>query len=1790
MNPTIETVRAELERLFSLEDLTSLSKRLLALEPEEVGGTGARATFAKALTERCVENDRIDALVDVIYASRSGVDPRVRDAANLAGSEEIASGGILGPFTVRRTLGMGAASIAYEAVRGRERVVLKVLRRHVCLNRRAVQRVLTANRMVAALREPGLPTGLDAGETDGSYWISYDFIEDQSLSVYLARSGPVQLGELKPILRGILEPLSALHSARIVHGDLRLENILLSRDGRVTLIDFGMDRLREPPPLANGHVGLVSVVGSPRTIAPEQVRGEPADAATDLYAFGAVLYELLTGAAVFSVDDPFAAAFGHLSKTPEPPSARSPAGRIGRDVDALVLSLLHKDRTKRPRSAAVVLDSVDHLGRALPSNGSFLQEFSEERLTARIRDLSADPADGEVAEALEAAIGEGAEPREVAEAFQAAAQQVEVAIPEDLETRKALLRRAARIFDVTVEDRQQAEAIYQSICNLDPDDTSARMALESIERALGKYAEVIESLMIRCDYAASADERAGLFAEIGRLCEVELHDPDQAVVAYARALCEHPDAREIKDEIARLGEGKPALWHDILSTVEGGVQSSEASDSARCTLLGYAAEWYERRLGRADLAVDAYRRMLAIDPTSGPAHRGLGELLRKEGQWSDLAALLLAQADATGSSPRTRDLRAEAASVLEMELKDPVRAADMYMQVLEEDPSHEVAASGMARIAEERGDHKTLVRLLERRAENRRGKDKAKALVELGEVFELQLGQFDDAENRYRQALEQVPHEPRALKGLDRIYHRTGKARELLENLGQQLDGAQTPRDKINLFERMASLYEEEFLDYGDAAQCLENVLALEADNSVSVKKLPRLYRLLGRWDALEALYGRQAAVASDSRERIDLLMQCAQVLSDQLSSRDRAIAVYEQVIAIDPTYAPALEVMARLREQAGDLDAALRAIESLAEGATTAEARGEQWMRAGRLLEERGDFDRAIERYKRAAEAHPGDVAASAALRRTYSLRGDAAGVVTLIESELGRVEGNSVRARLYGELARVLREQLADDDRAEAAAKAALELDRTNTDALLVAGEVAFERGRYLEASRHLDPLVVRASTLPKQDATRVLVRFIEAFGQSASALAPPSQSERAPANSSSILDASPRVVAAIQALERMAPDDANVAVRIAKALFEAGDMQTAADRYDRALKRFSSELSAGDLADAQVHLGEALRRLGHIEGAVNALRAAAEGDTSSAASLDSLARVYEQAGRWEEFVRIKLRRLETTTGSERFDLLMEIGDVEFRRLSDRKRATKTYLAALEERSDDRKLLTKLMELFSEEKDWAKLVEVVLRLSDLVEEPKQRAKYLQTAAKVSARHLGEPAHAMQFYEQAIELDPSFGRAIEEAVELCSQTGDQRGAERLLWRALQYAKELSTPMAAVGTLDRLGELYQRSLNATASAVEAYEAAQLLSPNQERAESLAELYASDATRYFDKAVQAQLGLLATNPSRVESYRSLRKLYTEARRADPSWCLCQALSVLGAADDDERRFYERHRATNAAAANMPLDGDDWTHRLVHPLLDPIVTHVFALVQPAIIFARTQPLEALGYPPSYRLDLAAEPHPACQMLNYVQGVLGFEAPPVFHNPQDPGGIGFIHAQTPAIVLGQAVFETEVPNQALAFVVARHLSYFLPGHYVRHLVPTGTGLKGWLFAAVKLCVPQFPVSPDLEGQVEDALRYLSVGVQGVDREILASAVSKLLNSVGAIDLKKWVAAVDLSADRVGFLLSHDLKVAVDIIRATEEAASIPSAERVKQAVLYSVSSPYFDLRRKLAIAVDS
>jgi serine/threonine protein kinase/lipopolysaccharide biosynthesis regulator YciM len=1794
MNPTIDLLRAELERLYSLDEMTSMSEHLLGLDPHAVGGALSKASFARALTERCVDGDQLDALIDVILISRQGVDPRVADVAALFGREEIPNGGSLGPFAIVRKLGESRQSIVYAAVRDGQRRALKVLRAEACRDKRAVQRFLTANRMVGEVEHPGLPVGLEAGEYDGTYCISYDLIDAQPLSARLAHSGALPVRDAKPILRGILEPLAALHRARLAHGDLKLENVLVGyEDGdlRVTLIDFGTDLLRQRATVSNGHTGVLAVYGSPKTISPEQVRGNRASAATDLYALGAMMYELVTGKPVFSFETATDAAFAHIAELPEPPSTKAPRGWIGADADELILALLSKEPSRRPRDASAVIKMLDDLGRPPALPRTHQGDFSEEKLTSLVDFLIAGPEDPAAALALEQAIDEGADPAVVAGAFDVAAKGVSGDDEASREVKKQLLARAARIFDEHAGDKEGAEIAYVELLELDPTDVDAQIALDEVRRGLGKYAEIVESLISRSESSAPGEERARIFSEIGRLCATELEDPDQGVLAYARALCETPSDQIVIDEIERLAEGKPALWNEVLATLTEGIQGCESPDE-RSVLLSHAARWYEAKLGRPDLAVLGYQQILATGVANEDAYDGLTGIYRKEQRWGDLVGLLTAHADAVGNAPRARDLRVEAAEIYGSHLNDVARAAEIYSRILVEDPAHAKASAGMARIAESTGDYETLVGILERRVETARGRDQLEVLLKIADVYEDRLVNFAEAERRYVAALELAPGDLTALKGLDRIYNRTSKYRELLGNLEKQVEVAETPRQKVTLYERMASLHEEEFLDHGKAAECLEHVLALDSENDQAMAKLERHYRALGRWEALNELYEKHASVTEDEARRVDLFMHEARVLADNIGSPDEAAKVYERVLIEQPGHAAALEALARLREQAGDARAAVVAIEALATAAATPEARAEQWVRAARLLESRGDRDAAIERYRRAIEAAPRDASIATALRQAYAARGDAASVVKLIEKELELAEGETAKARLHGELARVLRDMLYEDEGAEKNARLAIEIDASNADALLVLGDVAFEAERYVEATRHLEPLVGRAPSLPKADAVRALVRFVESYGRSAAARATSSPStERRDGSSASISDSHPRVVMALQTLEQIAPDDADALARVGRAMFESNNVAAARQAFVRLLERHGEDLPSAERADVLWRLGESLRRLGELDTAVDFLREAAEADPENPAPLNALARVYEQTGDWEEFANTKRRRLELAVGAERFELLVEIGDVEFKKLDSRGRAGKTYLAALDLRPDDRKLLTKLMELYSAEKDWGSLVEVMLRLTEFVDDPKQRAKYMHTAAMVTARQLGEIDDALAFYDKAIEFDPTLTKAMDEAIELRLQKGDHEGVERLLNAELAQAKQVQDRGKIVALLDRLGGLYRGQLNEPELAIDAYEAAQAFEPDgKERAEILAELYASDVTHYLDKAVKAQTQMLRLDPYRVESYKLLRRLYTEARRPDPAWCLCQALSVLRLAEADEERFYQRYRGDNAAAAQTVLDEEDWAERIAHPDADPLVTRIFALIQPTIIRCRTQPLEALGYGLEFRTDLASQPYAAAQMVHYAQGVFGFDAPPVFQNPDDLAGLGFIHAHVPSIVLGRAAFERVVPNQSLAFVAGRHLAYFRPGYYVRHLVPTGTGLKAWLFAAIRLCVPQFPIGPELQGQVNEALSFMASDFTGTKRELLASMVSKLLQAGGAIDLKKWVAAVDLTADRAGFLLAHDLGVAVQVMRATEDAASVSSKDRSTEIVLYSISEPYLQLREKLGITVDS
>ena len=272
------------------------------------------------------------------------------------------------------------------------------------------------------------------------------------------------------------------------------------------------------------------------------------------------------------------------------------------------------------------------------------------------------------------------------------------------------------------------------------------------------------------------------------------------------------------------------------------------------------------------------------------------------------------------------------------------------------------------------------------------------------------------------------------------IKHKKGaadaKRAKLFARLIRQIEVAATPRQKINLYERVAGLHDEEFLDHAKAAEALEAILAIDSSNDGALTALARHYRALDKWEPVVALYDKHASVTSDEGRKIELLLAKARTLAEQIGSPERATKAYEQILVSQPSHASALEALAHLREMSGDSHAALSAVETLANKAATPEAKAEQWMRAGRLLETRGDKDGAIERYKIALDANPKDTSASTALRKAYAHRGDWLSAIGLVERELTHAEGDLAKARLHAELAKIYHSQLVDPEKAEAAA----------------------------------------------------------------------------------------------------------------------------------------------------------------------------------------------------------------------------------------------------------------------------------------------------------------------------------------------------------------------------------------------------------------------------------------------------------------------------------------------------------------------------------------------------------------------------------------------------------------------------------------------------------------------------------------------------------------------------------------------------------------------------------
>jgi serine/threonine protein kinase len=199
----------------------------------------------------------------------------------------------------------------------------------------------------AGLSHPNAVAVFDAGEADGYLYIVMELVEGRSLGDVLAAAEPLEPSQATAIAVSVLAALGQAHASGIIHRDVKPSNIMVSYDGTVKLLDFGIARRLDD--LAGDVTVAGEIVGTPTYLAPEQIEGRPTSPATDVYAVGVVLFEILAGLAPFNGDSPLATALAHT--TAPVPDVRSLRPDVPDWLAIAIRKAMAKDPAQRYRSA-----------------------------------------------------------------------------------------------------------------------------------------------------------------------------------------------------------------------------------------------------------------------------------------------------------------------------------------------------------------------------------------------------------------------------------------------------------------------------------------------------------------------------------------------------------------------------------------------------------------------------------------------------------------------------------------------------------------------------------------------------------------------------------------------------------------------------------------------------------------------------------------------------------------------------------------------------------------------------------------------------------------------------------------------------------------------------------------------------------------------------------------------------------------------------------------------------------------------------------------------------------------------------------------------------------------------------------------------------------------------------------------------------------------------------------------------------------------------------------------------
>ncbi|UCF45671.1 MAG: tetratricopeptide repeat protein [Myxococcales bacterium] len=1108
--------------------------------------------------------------------------------------------------------------------------------------------------------------------------------------------------------------------------------------------------------------------------------------------------------------------------------------------------------------------------------------------------------------------------------------------------RVAILHEIARTEVDELDAPQGGIVTYRRILEIDAANTEAVRRLDQLLEGAERWEELAAHIEFQIDNASDARAALELRQRLGLLTETKLQNPVRALDIFEDVLADRHDYAPALLAVSHLIEdadhGPRAVqilepihrqsgdWEALITVLDAKArQAVDAFDQAET--WREVGRLHEERGGNAEKASQAWGRALIAEPADEATRVEVDRLARALGSWEAYIEICEQAAGATDEPPLRGSFLRSIAETQDQELGDPRAAIETYGRVLEADPDAEGTLDDLEGLQVMVGDWEGLARVYEQKLDRSHDPEvRAQLLGRLGALWEEQLSNPERAVSYYQQAAGEKPDDVSAYVALDRLFASANDSERLADVLERRMELEEEPEVRVEVGLRLAELYEAQLGRPEAACDALRAVAEADPAHRGALQGLSRLYERQGQWPELVEVLQRRTDAAAHESERVELTHQLGNIMERELDDELSAIAVYGQVLRIDPGHEPSVQALLRITKLADYREDAAAVLEPYlrtqerwtdlavllrlrADAMTDPHEKAEQLVALAEVHEHgRRDPNAALDALLQSIGERPDD---DEILDRAEILAGSLQRWPELVEvvfAEAGASLDADRGAALYERVARICEEDLKDLSKAIDAHQRALSL-LGDEPSILEALD------RLLQETEQWDRLhEVISRRLESRDADRPTL-LLRQGRLRASYLG---DLEGALGAYEKAMEQDPGRDDTLQAVRKLAdkPQVASSALDLLEEYYRgAGNLEEVVRLYEQRVELAPTDVDRVALLTEAASIWE--NDIGRPEEALAAMRDAVRTDPRDRTLIDSLERIADVSGRWADLDGLvdDIAAHGDLDRRELYELRLRSAGWYRDHLGDMTRAERALTEALQLDPEPLEAHAQRVALIREQGRMADLVSGLRAWADVEPNADQRVALLREAAELAHRELAESELAADCYQELITIDRKDVDALRAMCEIRRSQSRWNEVVGLLERQLEVVTaDERAPVARA-----VGEVYRDYLNDPRAAIRAYETAlQLDERDPVTMDALEALYQDNDRLEALRALLERRTDSAADEERITLQARLAQLYEHSFR-DQAAAIDMYRQVLIADPDNESAHANLERLFEATGA-------------------------------------------------------------------------------------------------------------------------------------------------------------------------------------------------------------------------------------------------------------------------------